>query len=81
MSWWQAGTSMVATTFTADTPLLVAGLVYTQGISGNWIWSAFLPSGMMTVYRLIQNDILILAPQLYSDTRLAFDDGDVAIDG
>src|SRR6202007_1716969 len=41
---------MVATTFAADTPLLVAGLVYTQGIAGNWIWWAFLPSGMMTVF-------------------------------
>ena len=49
-SWWLAGTSMVATTFAADTPLLVAGLVYTQGIAGNWIWWAFLPSGMITVF-------------------------------
>jgi SSS family solute:Na+ symporter len=49
-SWWLAGTSMVATTFAADTPLLVAGLAYTQGIAGNWIWWAFLPSGMMTVF-------------------------------
>ncbi|MFZ0412204.1 MAG: sodium:solute symporter family protein [Candidatus Acidiferrales bacterium] len=48
--WWLAGTSMVATTFAADTPLLVAGLVYTQGVAGNWIWWAFLPSGMMTVF-------------------------------
>src|ERR1700726_2941413 len=50
VSWWLAGTSMVATTFSADTPLLVAGLVYTQGISGNWLWWAFLLSGMMTVF-------------------------------
>src|SRR5579864_316714 len=50
VSWWQAGTSMVATTFSADTPLLVAGIVYTQGIAGNWIWWAFLLSGMMTVF-------------------------------
>jgi SSS family solute:Na+ symporter len=50
VSWWLAGTSMVATTFAADTPLLVTGLVYTQGISGNWLWWAFLPSGMMTVF-------------------------------
>jgi solute:Na+ symporter, SSS family len=50
VSWWLAGTSMVATTFAADTPLLVAGLVYTQGIAGNWLWWAFLPSGMMTVF-------------------------------
>jgi SSS family solute:Na+ symporter len=48
--WWLAGTSMVATTFAADTPLVVAGLVYTQGIAGNWIWWAFLLSGMMTVF-------------------------------
>jgi len=50
VSWWLAGTSMVATTFAADTPLVVAGLVYTQGISGNWIWWSGLLSGMMTVF-------------------------------
>ncbi len=50
VSWWLAGTSMVATTFAADTPLAVAGLVYTQGIAGNWIWWASLLSGMMTVF-------------------------------
>jgi Na+/proline symporter len=48
--WWLAGTSMVATTFAADTPLAVAGLVYTQGIAGNWLWWSFLPSGMLTVF-------------------------------
>src|SRR5437870_6607149 len=50
VSWWLAGTSMVATTFAADTPLAVSGLVYTQGIAGNWLWCSFLPSGMMTVF-------------------------------
>lgn len=50
VSWWLAGTSMVATTFAADTPLVVAGIVYAQGIAGNWIWWAFLFSGMMTVF-------------------------------
>jgi len=50
VTWWLAGTSMVATTFAADTPLAVAGLVYTQGIAGNWLWWSFLPSGMMTVF-------------------------------
>src|SRR2546421_6913505 len=50
VSWWLAGTSMAATTFAADTPLRVTGLVYTQGIAGNWLWWAFLPSGMMTVF-------------------------------
>ena len=41
---------MVATTFAADTPLVVTGLVYAQGISGNWLWWGFLFSGMMTVF-------------------------------
>ena len=50
VAWWLAGTSMVATTFAADTPLVVTGLVYTQGIAGNWLWWCFLPSGMMTVF-------------------------------
>jgi solute:Na+ symporter, SSS family len=50
VNWWLAGTSMVATTFAADTPLVVTGLVYAQGISGNWLWWGFLLSGMMTVF-------------------------------
>src|SRR5499425_268387 len=50
VSWWLAGTSMVATTFAADTPLVVTGLVYTQGVAGNWLWWSFLLSGMMTVF-------------------------------
>src|SRR2546427_5668166 len=50
VTWWLAGTSMVATTFAADTPLAVTGLVYTQGIAGNWLWWSFLPSGRMTVF-------------------------------
>ncbi len=41
VSWWLAGTSMVATTFAADTPLAVTGLVFAQGISGNWLWWRF----------------------------------------
>ena len=49
VSWWLAGTSMVATTFAADTPLLVSGLVATQGIAGNWVWWSFCLSGMLTV--------------------------------
>src|ERR1700716_4483882 len=48
--WWLAGTSMVATTFAADTPLVVTGLVYREGIAGNCLWWSFLPSGMMTVF-------------------------------
>ncbi len=50
VSWWLAGTSMVAATFAADTPLAVTGLVATQGIAGNWLWWSFLFSGMMTVF-------------------------------
>jgi SSS family solute:Na+ symporter len=48
-SWWLLGTSMVATTFAADTPLLVAGIVREKGVAGNWLWWSFLLSGMLTV--------------------------------
>ncbi len=50
VSWWLAGTSMVATTFAADTPLAVTGLVARNGIAGNWIWWSMLFSGMLTVF-------------------------------
>ncbi|MFL6212782.1 MAG: sodium:solute symporter family protein [Blastocatellia bacterium] len=48
--WWLAGTSMVATTFAADTPLLVTGLVAANGIAGNWLWWNFVMVGMLTVF-------------------------------
>ncbi len=48
--WWLAGTSMVATTFAADTPLAVTGLVASNGIAGNWLWWNFVMSGMLTVF-------------------------------
>jgi solute:Na+ symporter, SSS family len=48
--WWLAGTSMVATTFAADTPLAVTGLVAKGGIAGNWLWWNFVAGGMMTVF-------------------------------
>src|SRR5215813_8323273 len=44
--WWLAGTSMVATTFAADTPLVVTGMVYRNGIPGNWLWWNGALSGM-----------------------------------
>jgi SSS family solute:Na+ symporter len=47
--WWLAGTSMVATTFAADTPLAVTGLTVKYGIAGNWLWWSFVMSGMLTV--------------------------------
>jgi solute:Na+ symporter, SSS family len=50
VSWWLAGTSMVATTFAADTPLAVTGFVAAHGIAGNWIWWSMLMSGMLTVF-------------------------------
>jgi len=50
VTWWLAGTSMVATTFAADTPLAVTGLVARYGIAGNWLWWSMLFSGMLTVF-------------------------------
>ncbi|OGU78352.1 MAG: sodium:proline symporter [Ignavibacteria bacterium RBG_16_35_7] len=50
VTWWLAGTSIVATTFAADTPLAVTGLVARNGIAGNWIWWSFVFSGMLTVF-------------------------------
>ncbi len=50
VSWWLAGTSMVATTFAADTPLAVTGMVASYGIAGNWLWWSMLMSGMLTVF-------------------------------
>jgi Na+/proline symporter len=50
VSWWLAGTSMVATSFAADTPLAVTGLVASFGIAGNWLWWSMLMSGMLTVF-------------------------------
>ncbi len=48
--WWLAGTSMVATSFAADTPLAVTGMVVKYGIAGNWLWWSLVMSGMMTVF-------------------------------
>lgn len=50
MPWWLLGISMVATTFSADTPNLVTDIVRQNGISGNWVWWAFLLTGMLTVF-------------------------------
>jgi Na+/proline symporter len=48
--WWLAGAAMVATTFAADTPLVVTGLVATKGVAGNWLWWNMVMSGMLTVF-------------------------------
>ncbi|HEX9698431.1 MAG TPA: Na+:solute symporter, partial [Acidobacteriota bacterium] len=50
LPWWLLGTSMVATTFSTDTPNLVTDLVRTGGVSQNWLWWAFLITGMCTVF-------------------------------
>lgn len=50
MPWWLLGISMVATTFSADTPNLVTDIVRNHGVSGNWAWWAFLLTGMLTVF-------------------------------
>jgi len=50
MPWWLLGTSMVATTFAADTPNLVTGLVRENGVAGNWGWWAFLITGMVSAF-------------------------------
>ena len=50
MPWWLLGTSMVATTFSTDTPNLVTDIVRQHGVSGNWSWWAFLLTGMLTVF-------------------------------
>ena len=50
MPWWLLGVSMVATTFSTDTPNLVTDIVRTNGVSGNWVWWSFLLTGMLTVF-------------------------------
>ena len=50
MSWWMLGISMVATTFAADTPNLGTNIVRENGVSGNWVWWAFLLTGLLTVF-------------------------------
>ena len=50
MPWWLLGISMVATTFSADTPNLVTDIVRTNGVAGNWVWWAFLLTGMLAVF-------------------------------
>src|SRR2546421_8267149 len=46
--WWLAGTSMVATTFAADTPLAVTGLVARNGVAGDWVWGELPGGGLLT---------------------------------
>jgi len=66
--WWLAGTAMVATTFAADTPLVVTGLVATKGVAGNWLWWNFVMSGMLTVFFFAR---LWRRAQVMTDVELA----------
>jgi Na+/proline symporter len=50
LPWWLAGTSMVATTFSSDTPLYITGLIRSEGIYENWQWWCFILSGMLSVF-------------------------------
>ncbi|MBT6540022.1 MAG: hypothetical protein HOM39_00440, partial [Planctomycetes bacterium] len=50
LPWWVVGTSMVATTFAADTPLVITGWVRDAGIWRNWLWWCFAVGGMLTVF-------------------------------
>ena len=50
MPWWVLGVSMVATTFSMDTPNLITDIVRKNGVSGNWVWWALLLTGMLTVF-------------------------------
>ena len=54
LPWWLAGTSIVATTFAADTPLAIAGLVVTEGIAGNWFWWADVFPAMIAALLIAQ---------------------------
>ena len=53
LPWWLLGLSMVATTFSTDTPNLVTDIVRTNGVSGNWVWWVFLLTGLLTVFVII----------------------------
>ncbi|HYO47345.1 MAG TPA: sodium:proline symporter, partial [Gemmatimonadota bacterium] len=54
LPWWLAGTSMVATSFSVDTPLLITGFVRTQGIQGNWLWWCFAIGGVFSAFVFAQ---------------------------
>src|SRR5258708_19437559 len=66
--WWLIGVSMVATTFSTDTPNLVTNIVRTSGVAGNWIWWAFLLTGIATVFfyaRAWRPSLLLTDPHFY----------------
>ena len=68
LPWWLAGTSMVATSFSVDTPLLVTGIVRTQGIQGNWIWWCLAIGGVLATFFFAQ---LWRRTEVVTDVELA----------
>ncbi|MGH7588481.1 MAG: sodium:solute symporter family protein, partial [Gemmatimonadota bacterium] len=68
LPWWLAGTSMVATSFSVDTPLFVTGIVRTQGIQGNWIWWCFAIGGVLAAFFFAQ---LWRRTEVVTDVELA----------
>src|SRR5207245_2332128 len=87
--WWLAGTSMVATTFAADTPLVVTGLVAKNGIAGNWLWWNLLASGMLTVFFYaglwrragVVTDIELIEMRLVNELAVRFVGADGSVAG
>src|ERR1043165_626531 len=79
MPWWLLGTSMVATTFSAETPLLVSAWVYESGISKNWEWWAFLPGAMLTTFFFARlwHRTEVLTDAEYVTTRYSGTEADV----
>ena len=68
MPWWLLGISMVATTFSADTPNLVTDLVRQNGVAGNWAWWTFLLTGMLTVFvfaKLLRRSMVLADVEFY----------------
>jgi hypothetical protein len=55
--WWLAGAGMIATTFAADTPLVVCGLVARYGVAGNWLWWCMVMSGIFTVFFVVPRSV------------------------
>lgn len=68
LPWWLAGTSMVATSFSVDTPLLVTGFVRTEGVQGNWIWWCFAIGGVFSAFVFAQ---LWRRTEVMTDVELA----------
>jgi Na+/proline symporter len=73
LPWWLAGTSMVATTFAADTPLAVTGLTVKHGIAGNWLWWSMVMSGMLTVvfYARLWRRAAVMTDAEFAELRYA----------